>query len=55
MTREAVMEAMKNHGLYCVPLASAGIGLTDKGGSLYDAEEALYWADLISRQVGDAV
>lgn len=36
MTREKAMQIMKNHGLYVVPLASAGIGLTDNKGNIYD-------------------
>ncbi len=34
--REKAIKIMEDHGLYCVPLASAGIGLTDKDGNVYD-------------------
>lgn len=36
MAREKAMNIMKNHGLYCVALATNGIGLTDKDGNIYD-------------------
>lgn len=36
MTRDEMMEIMRAHGLYCIPLADKTIGLTDNAGHVYD-------------------
>ncbi len=36
MTRGEIINIIRAHGLYCIPLASVGIGLTDVDGNVYD-------------------
>ena len=36
ISRDKITQIIRNHGLYCIPLASSVIGLTDDKGNVYD-------------------